>query len=153
MEYYKIFSSEYRLHRFTDVKSVYSCLCLLNTLLPDKMIHFIWTEASISHLLIKANVVHSGFWSRAPLFLCQIPVCLYKQSDCQISRRKEFPYRDLPPPPNTGMIKISEEIWLALWCNCEKLQILFIYCLNSIMIFNIKYTLAENWAKSLSCSN
>lgn len=38
MEYHKIFSSEHRLHRFTDVKAEYWCLCLLNTLLPDKMI-------------------------------------------------------------------------------------------------------------------
>lgn len=38
MEYHKIFSTEYKLHRFTDVKPEHRCLCLLNMLLPDKMI-------------------------------------------------------------------------------------------------------------------
>lgn len=38
MEHHKIFSAECRLHRFTDVRAEYWCLCLLNTLLPVKMI-------------------------------------------------------------------------------------------------------------------
>lgn len=98
MEYHKIFSSERTLHRFTDVKAEYWCLCLLNTLLPVKMIFPFGQKASISHLLIRFNEVHSGFWNWLPPFLCQIPVRLSKQGDCQLSCCKEFSYRALPPP-------------------------------------------------------
>lgn len=35
------------------------------------------------------------------LFHCQIPVSLSKQSDCQVSRCEEFPYRAPPSPPLT----------------------------------------------------
>lgn len=97
VKYHKILSGGYKVCRFTHVKVEYGSINFFQI----KLTFSIWTRFHIhsfspSHLMkfiLAFGPRHFFFF----LFHCQIPVSLSKQSDCQVSRCEEFPYRAPPP--------------------------------------------------------
>lgn len=72
VEYHKILSTEYKLHRFTDVEAEYWCLCLLNILLPDKMIfpfeqrhQFHIYSSDVMKFILAVGANHLFFFARS----------------------------------------------------------------------------------------